>query len=84
MYGADVVRTIVESVDRPVNVLALPGTPSIAELKDLGVKRVSLGSALAVVALAAVVDAATEFRDQGTYGFWANTGSAGVARDAFS
>jgi 2-methylisocitrate lyase-like PEP mutase family enzyme len=84
MYGADVVRTIVESVDRPVNVLALPGTPSIAELAELGVKRVSLGSALAMVALAAVVDAATEFRDQGTYGFWATTGSASVARDAFS
>ena len=84
MYDAATIRSIVDSVDRPVNVLALPGIPSVSELKELGVKRVSLGSALALVAFAAVVDAATEFRDQGTYNFWGTTGSAHVARAAFT
>jgi 2-methylisocitrate lyase-like PEP mutase family enzyme len=84
MLSADDIRTIVTSVDRPVNVLALPGIPTVAELAELGVKRISVGSAFGMVAMAAVVDAATELRDQGTYGFWTRTGSYGSARNALS
>ena len=48
------------SVDRPVNVLALPGAPPVAELAAAGVSRVSVGGAFAFAALGAVVEAATE------------------------
>jgi 2-methylisocitrate lyase-like PEP mutase family enzyme len=57
-------------VDRPVNVLALPGGPAVSELDAAGVRRISVGGAFAYVALGAVVAAARELRDQGTYGFW--------------
>jgi 2-methylisocitrate lyase-like PEP mutase family enzyme len=63
------IRTIVESVDRPVNVLALAGAPTIAELGALGVGRVSVGGTFAAVAAGAVAQAARELLEQGTYGF---------------
>jgi 2-methylisocitrate lyase-like PEP mutase family enzyme len=69
LRSAEDVRRIVEAVERPVNVLALPGVPALAELAELGVSRVSVGGAFAFAALGALVEAATELRDQGTYGY---------------
>ncbi|HET9557294.1 MAG TPA: isocitrate lyase/phosphoenolpyruvate mutase family protein, partial [Actinomycetota bacterium] len=75
---------LVAAVDRPVNVLALPGAPPVAELAAAGVSRVSVGGAFAFAALGAVVDAATELRDAGSYGFWDLAGpGANAARSAF-
>jgi 2-methylisocitrate lyase-like PEP mutase family enzyme len=65
----DEVRQVVAAVDRPVNVLPGPGAPTVAELGEAGVKRISVGGGFAFAALAGVVDAARELRDQGTYGF---------------
>lgn len=65
----DEVRELVRSVDRPVNVLARPGGPTVAELAGAGVHRISVGGSFAFAALGALVEAATELRDQGTYGF---------------
>ena len=76
------IRQVVRSVDRPVNVLALSGAPSVSELAEVGVSRVSVGGAFAFAALGALVDAATELRDKGTYGYLANsaTGRRAVQR----
>jgi 2-methylisocitrate lyase-like PEP mutase family enzyme len=63
------IRTVVSSVDRPVNVLALAGAPAVPQLAAAGVRRVSVGSAFSNAALGAVVTAARELREQGTYGF---------------
>jgi 2-methylisocitrate lyase-like PEP mutase family enzyme len=73
------IRAVVTSVDRPVNVLARAGTPSVSELATLGVRRVSIGGAFAFAALGAVVAASAELRGPGTYEFLA--GSA-LGRDA--
>jgi 2-methylisocitrate lyase-like PEP mutase family enzyme len=73
------IRQVLHEVDRPVNVLALPGVPPVAELAEAGVSRVSVGGAFAFAALGGLVSAATEFRDQGTYGFRA---AAAIGRDA--
>jgi 2-methylisocitrate lyase-like PEP mutase family enzyme len=82
--GLDDLRRLVGAVGVPVNVLTYPGVPPVAELAGIGVRRVSVGGALAFAALAAVVDAATELRDEGTYGF-IEQARAGViaARRAF-
>ena len=53
-------RTLIAEVDRPVNVLLLPGGASVAELADLGVSRISVGGAFAWVALSAMVEAAEQ------------------------
>jgi 2-methylisocitrate lyase-like PEP mutase family enzyme len=63
------IRQVVASVDRPVNVLTVPGAPAVAELAAAGVARVSVGGAFAFAALGAAVEAAHELLGQGTYGF---------------
>ena len=79
-FGADVlyapglrdiadIRTLVREVDRPVNVHAIGGAPPGPELAEAGVARISVGGSFAFAALGALVDAATELRDQGTYGY---------------
>ena len=65
------IATVVRSVDRPVNVLmGLQGAQlSLTTLTGLGVKRVSVGSALCRAALGALLRAAREMRESGTFTF---------------
>ena len=66
------IRTLCASVSKPVNVLmGLKGAPplSVAELKALGVRRVSIGSGFARAALTAFLRAAREVHDDGTFTF---------------
>ena len=63
------IRQLVSSVDLPVNVLARAGAPSVAELAALGVSRISVGGAFAFAAIGALVEAANELREDGTYGY---------------
>jgi 2-methylisocitrate lyase-like PEP mutase family enzyme len=62
-----VLRTLVAEIALPVNVLAGPGGPSVAELAALGVRRVSVGTGLAEAAYGAAERAATELLSTGTY-----------------
>ena len=65
------VRAVCAAVDKPVNVIAgLPGTTfTLDELAAAGVKRISVGSALAKVAFGAFVAGAREMAEQGTFTF---------------
>lgn len=84
LTSADQIRAIVSSVDRPVNVLVAPGSPTVAELAGLGVSRISVGGSFAFAAIAALVSAARELRDEGTYGYAERAGAgAQAAREAF-
>jgi 2-methylisocitrate lyase-like PEP mutase family enzyme len=69
----DDVRRLVAAVDRPVNALPRPGGPSVAELASVGVARISVGGGFAFAALGAVVEAARELQQEGTYGWWPRT-----------
>ncbi len=73
------VREVVRSLDRPVNVLAMPGGPTVAELAEAGVSRISVGGAFAFAAIGAVVQAARELREQGTYGYLKQAGQGRAA-----
>ena len=68
------IAAVVSSVNRPVNVvMGLQGVPlSLAELSAMGVKRISVGSALCRTALAAFLRAAREMREHGTFSFAAD------------
>jgi 2-methylisocitrate lyase-like PEP mutase family enzyme len=78
------IRTLVGAVGCPVNVLALPVAPPVAELAAAGVRRVSVGGGFAFAALGALAAAGRELLDHGTYGFWENAGpGAKAARAAF-
>ncbi|MXP42764.1 isocitrate lyase/phosphoenolpyruvate mutase family protein [Altererythrobacter soli] len=71
---AEQIRAVVGAVDRPVNVvMGLVGSDlSLEELSDLGVARVSVGSAFARRAYGALVQAAQEVLECGTFGFAAD------------
>lgn len=68
---AEEIRAVCTAVEKPVNVvMGLKGAPfSVAELADMGVRRISVGSALSRAALGAFVRAAREIQEQGTFGF---------------
>ena len=70
----DEIAAVVESVDRPVNVLVgFKGIRlSVAEAGALGVKRLSVGSGLARAAYGALFNAASEIREHGTFNFGDN------------
>jgi 2-methylisocitrate lyase-like PEP mutase family enzyme len=63
--------TVIGSVDRPVNVvMGLQGAQlTLAELSEIGVRRVSVGSALSRAALGAFLRAAREMQAHGTFTF---------------
>ena len=66
--AADEIRRIVNAVaPRPVNVLVSADTTTVAELAALGVRRISVGGALARTSWAAFLEAATEIADRGTF-----------------
>ncbi|MGH9442851.1 MAG: isocitrate lyase/PEP mutase family protein [Thermoanaerobaculia bacterium] len=83
---ADQIRAVCSAVAKPVNVVAgLSGKSfSMAELAEMGVKRVSVGSALSRAALGAFVRAAKEIRDRGTFEFAAEAISYSDASDLVS
>lgn len=65
------IQTVCASLTRPVNVLmGLPGTVfSVSELANVGVKRISVGSAFTRLSFAALIDAAREIKESGTFHF---------------
>jgi 2-methylisocitrate lyase-like PEP mutase family enzyme len=66
------IATILREVDRPLNVLGGIGglkELTLADYQALGVRRVSVGSLLSTVAYGALIHAARELKDQGTFGF---------------
>jgi 2-methylisocitrate lyase-like PEP mutase family enzyme len=80
------IATLVRAVDRPVNVLAGLGDATLdaATLAAIGVKRISVGSALSRAALGAFFRAAHEMRDHGTFTFAGNASNGRELNRIFS
>jgi len=78
------IRTVVQSVTKPINVVMGQADPSITlpELATVGVKRISIGGALSRLALKAFMDGAKEMRE-GRFDFVRNLGSIEDLRSAF-
>jgi 2-methylisocitrate lyase-like PEP mutase family enzyme len=64
---ADIER-IVPALDGPLNLLAFPGIPTIAELELLGVARLSVGTRLTLGAMSSLKKTVVELLRAGTYG----------------
>ena len=63
------IRTVCASVSKPVNVLVTGTDMTVKELAALGVRRISVGSALSRAALGALVRAGKEMLESGTFTF---------------
>lgn len=68
VVDADIIAELVRSIAAPINVMAVPGMPPVAELAALGVARVSVGMGIAQAAYATAHHAARELLDKGSYG----------------
>lgn len=64
---AETIGKLVQSIRGPLNILAVGGTPAIAELQRLGVARVSIGSGAMRATLGLTRRIAMELRERGTY-----------------
>ena len=78
VWEKETIATLVKEINAPINVLANPTigagvTPSISELQDLGVARVSLGSGLMKATLALIKKVANELSEKGTYNILLDT-----------
>jgi 2-methylisocitrate lyase-like PEP mutase family enzyme len=67
VVDAATIRALVTKVAAPLNILATPGCPSVAELEGLGVRRMSQGSGPARAVLALTQRIAHELAQSGTY-----------------
>jgi 2-methylisocitrate lyase-like PEP mutase family enzyme len=67
LVDLDTVRAVVDGSPLPVNVMAGPGAPTVAEFEAAGVRRVSAGTGVSQAAYALAQRAARELLDKGTY-----------------
>jgi 2-methylisocitrate lyase-like PEP mutase family enzyme len=67
VIDTDLIAELVEKVPAPLNIMAGPGAPSVAELAKVGVRRVSVGASIPMAAYSLVIDAAAEVLGFGTY-----------------
>jgi 2-methylisocitrate lyase-like PEP mutase family enzyme len=79
------IRTVVQSVSRPVNVVMSHGDPALtlAQLSAAGVKRISVGGSLSRLALAAFLRGAREMKDRGGFTWMRDTISGKDLKEVF-
>jgi 2-methylisocitrate lyase-like PEP mutase family enzyme len=63
----ETISALVKAMDGPINIIGMPGTPSVAELQSLGVARVSTASGPARVAMTATQKFASELARKGSF-----------------
>jgi 2-methylisocitrate lyase-like PEP mutase family enzyme len=78
VWEKETISTLVKEINAPVNILSNPGNgaglpPSVRELQDLGVARLSLGSGLMKATLALIKKVADELSEKGTYNILSDT-----------
>ena len=64
---AETIGRLTRAVNAPINILAVAGSPPIAELERLGVRRVTIGSGAMRASMGLTQRIAEELRDHGTY-----------------
>jgi len=72
VWEKETISTLVKEINAPINILSNPGIgaglpPSVRELQDLGVARLSLGSGLMKATLSLIKKVADELSEKGTY-----------------
>jgi 2-methylisocitrate lyase-like PEP mutase family enzyme len=78
VWEKETISTLVKEINAPINILANPSIgpglpPSVHELQDLGVARLSLGSSIMKATLALIKKIADELSEKGTYTILSDT-----------
>jgi 2-methylisocitrate lyase-like PEP mutase family enzyme len=82
VWEKETISTLVKEINAPINILSNPAIgaglpPSVRELQDLGVARLSLGSSLMKATLALIKKVADELSEKGTYTVLSDTMTPG-------
>lgn len=84
LRSLDDIATLVRAVAPvPVNVLMSTGLATVTQLADLGVRRISVGGALARAAWTGVLDAVRDIAEQGSFARLESSVSAAVLNERF-
>jgi 2-methylisocitrate lyase-like PEP mutase family enzyme len=72
VWEKEIISTLVNEINAPINILSNPGNaagipPSVSELQNLGVARLSMGSGLMKATLSLIKKVADELSQKGTY-----------------
>lgn len=81
---ADIAELVKAVAPKPVNVLVGSDVATVAELADLGVRRISVGGALARAAWTGFLDAAKEIVERGTFTCLSRAASSAYLNESFS
>jgi 2-methylisocitrate lyase-like PEP mutase family enzyme len=84
LLDLEVITELVKGQPLPVNVMAGPGAPTVAEFEEAGVRRVSVGTAVAQAAYTLARRAAAELIGKGTYDTLAGALDFGAVNGSFS
>ncbi|HEX6219783.1 MAG TPA: isocitrate lyase/phosphoenolpyruvate mutase family protein [Acidimicrobiia bacterium] len=83
LVTSDRLSRLVAATEKPTNALLLPGGPTVAEMREIGVRRLSTGGALAFVAYGAAARAGRELLEEGTQDYITGALSATDRQRAF-
>ena len=67
LVDLDVLKRLVDASPLPINVMAVPGGPTVTDLREIGVRRVTVGTAISQAAYTVAQRAARELLSDGTY-----------------
>ena len=86
VHDIDTIRTVVSSIGKPFNLVMGFADPTLTvpQISAVGVKRISVGGAMARVALAAFLKCAREMKDQGAFTFVREMAPIKEVRAAFA
>lgn len=78
VWEKEMISTLVKEIKAPINILANPSTgaglpPTVSELQDLGVARLSLGSSMMKATLSLIKKVADELATKGTFNILSDT-----------
>ena len=86
VHDIDTIRTVVSSIGKPFNLVMGFADPTLTvdQLSAAGVKRISVGGAMARVALAAFLKCAREMKDHGAFTYVREMAPIKEVREAFA
>jgi len=78
VWEKETISTLVKEINSPINILSNPGNgaglpPTVRELQELGVARLSMGSSLMKATLSLIKKVADELSEKGTYNILSDT-----------
>jgi 2-methylisocitrate lyase-like PEP mutase family enzyme len=73
VFDSETIGLLANEIHAPLNILIGPGTPTVSELKALGVRRATFGAGLSRMAWSAAVNTALIARERGVFDLSAAT-----------